>query len=268
MIKTFVRFGLSKFRRLITFILLKSGRLKLLMLICRLSWGGAPIRQWCEVVIRSNSQIFQELFVLSALDFKDGYFVEVGGTDGLLLSNTTLLEKFGWKGVLFEPCRFWHENLEKNRTCVLDFRAVTSLDHQLISFSETLIPELSTITSQKPKDSWQASRVTSLDYSVKTITLSTAFRELGLPSDLEYLSIDTEGSELDVLAGLNMQEFRFKVITVEHAYETAKRVKVKSMLEERDYVQVFEGKTFWDDWYLHRSLFDELASIGRISNPD
>src|SRR5450631_2035857 len=51
-----------------------------------------------SLLAQSKSQLRQDLFVLTMLDFKrNGYFVEFGATNGSDLSNTYLLEKsFGW----------------------------------------------------------------------------------------------------------------------------------------------------------------------------
>jgi len=57
------------------------------------------------------------LWILFLLDNKkNGYFVEFGACDGLLFSNTLLLEKsFGWDGILAEPNRSYHKQIRKNR---------------------------------------------------------------------------------------------------------------------------------------------------------
>lgn len=69
---------------------------------------------------KSRSQIRQDLFVLSVLNFKkNGFFVDFGSTNGKSLSNTYLLEKeFGWQGILAEPARIWHKELRKNRQAI------------------------------------------------------------------------------------------------------------------------------------------------------
>ena len=62
----------------------------------------------------SESQIFQDLFVINELDFKEnGFFVEIGAADGKYLSNTYLLEKeFNWDGLVVEPAKIWSKDIK------------------------------------------------------------------------------------------------------------------------------------------------------------
>lgn len=256
-----------KNHRVYRFYLLKFSKLKLLRQIFRLSSGIKNLGIYIRVLKDSKSQLFQELFVLAALDFKDGYFVEVGGTDGIFLSNTFILEQRGWNGVIFEPSKFWHKDLRDNRTCIVDFRAVFNVDNVNISFSETSSPELSSITSLRPRDDWWEERLNSLDYVVRTVTLNTALKQFNLSFDLDYLSIDTEGSELEVLEGLDFHSFGFKVITVEVADDFVKGLKIGKLLEENGFLQVFKGETLWDSWYLHNTLYADLVFKGRLKLP-
>jgi len=68
----------------------------------------------------SRSQLRQDLFVLSELNFKkNGFFVEFGATNGVALSNSWLLEnQFAWKGSLAEPAKKWHAELKKIGTVI------------------------------------------------------------------------------------------------------------------------------------------------------
>ena len=69
----------------------------------------------------SNSQNLQDLFFIWELNKKkNGFFVEIGACDGVLFSNTLLLERnYGWNGILVEPARCWHEKLRNNRNSVI-----------------------------------------------------------------------------------------------------------------------------------------------------
>lgn len=74
----------------------------------------------------SRSQLRQDLFVLSQLNFKKrGFFVEFGAADGFTLSNTYILEKnFKWKGIISEPAKIFHKKLTLNRNCVIEKKLI------------------------------------------------------------------------------------------------------------------------------------------------
>ena len=65
----------------------------------------------------SKSQLGQELEVIKFYNNKErGFFIEIGASDGLELSNTYLLEtKYKWKGICCEPIPKKFEKLVKNR---------------------------------------------------------------------------------------------------------------------------------------------------------
>ena len=60
-----------------------------------------------KLIELSESQIFQDLFVINELDFKEDGFVEIGAADGKYLSNTwdLKLKKFKWDGLVVEPAK-------------------------------------------------------------------------------------------------------------------------------------------------------------------
>ena len=91
---------------------------------------AVPFLKYCvSKMDEAHAQLCQDLLVLFLLDGKrDGYFVEFGAMDGIILSNTFLLEsKYSWRGIAAEPARCWHQGLRRNRTCSLDHRCVQSL---------------------------------------------------------------------------------------------------------------------------------------------
>lgn len=206
-------------------------------------------------LIKSKSQLRQDLFVLSQLVFKkDGYFVEFGATNGITFSNTYLLEKeFGWKGVLAEPARNWHKELVKNRSCSVDKRCVWKESGSMINFREVGIGELSTIDNFSNSDVHAKARLSSKKYSVETVSLNDLLKYHNAPSVIDYLSIDTEGSEYEILAALDFSKFSFRVITCEHNYTETKE-KVHNLLSAHGYRRVLEEVSKFDDWYVHSSL--------------
>ena len=117
--------------------------------------------------------MFQDLFVLSEVEFKTGgYFVEFGATDGVDLSNTYMLEKsFGWTGILAEPARVWHSELRKNRACHIDTSCVWTQSNAALTFNASDFGEYSTIDSYSSSGRHAGLRRSGEKYNVETISL-------------------------------------------------------------------------------------------------
>jgi FkbM family methyltransferase len=203
----------------------------------------------------SKSQILQDVFALHILDFKpSGFFVEFGATNGITLSNTHILEvKFGWKGILAEPARCWTAALRANRNCALETRCVWTVTGEKLQFSETTDAELSTVGALDARvDSHAATRTTSERYEVETISLTDLLHAHNAPRQIDYLSVDTEGSEYAILSHFDFHAFDIKVITVEHSYVQKDRDQLHQLLTSKGYVRTFEKFSRWDDWYVKR----------------
>jgi FkbM family methyltransferase len=200
---------------------------------------------------KSKSQLRQDLFVLAELDFKEnGYFVEFGATNGVDLSNTHILEKeFGWNGILAEPAKCWHGSLTQNRRCNIEFNCVWADSQSTLNFSELDAGEFSTITAYSNADLHGPARVGARNYDVRTISMNDLLRKYNAPNVMDYLSIDTEGSEWDILSNLDFDKYQFRIITCEHNF-TPMRQKIMSLLTKHGYARKYIGFSKWDDWYV------------------
>jgi FkbM family methyltransferase len=232
---------------------IKSKTKKILIQRTWRSGSGSPIRNAQErnLLRQSRSQLGQDILALtvSGLD-KPGFFVEFGASDGVALSNSHVLEKhFGWTGVLCEPSTAWHEALKQNRSCSIDTRCVYSVSGEKISFSENYLGELSAITAYaEPNASGILKRTTS-SYEVETISLLDLLKENNAPKFVDFLSIDTEGSEFEILKNFDFQSYRFGAICVEHNFAET-REKINKLLLANGYVQVHPDLSDFDDWYI------------------
>lgn len=200
-----------------------------------------------DLLDRSSSQIRQDVFALQALDFKQGgFFVEFGATDGNELSNTLLMERdFGWKGILAEPAAVWHADLRANRQAIIDTRCVWKTSGATVEFSHTPRAVNSSISEfVKTKRKLRSTSV-----SVETVSLNDLLTQHDAPEVIDFISIDTEGSEFDILNAVDYDRWKFRVMTVEHNYEP-QREKVQALLTSKGYRRVFEDVSRFDDWYL------------------
>jgi FkbM family methyltransferase len=207
-----------------------------------------------RLISKSMSQLYQDLVCLLLLDFKEsGFFVEFGATDGVRFSNTHLLEKeFGWNGILAEPGRSWHGRLNSNRTSMIDTRCVYKTTGDLVEFNETSIGELSTIHEYSFDDRHANARIGGAIYEVETVSLNDLLIQNGAPAFIDYLSIDTEGSEYEILLGVDFQRYKFGFISCEHNY-SSKRDSIHKLLTSKGYKRVLSENSLFDDWYVNRS---------------
>lgn len=208
-------------------------------------------RRLLQYFDKSKSQIRQDLFVLSYVGFKrNGYFVEFGATNGIDLSNTYLLEKeLNWTGILAEPAKTWQDDLKRNRTCHIEASCVWKESNTTLTFKQVAEPELSTIIHYSGIDSHKDARKEGSTYQVKTISLNDLLSKYNAPRHIDYLSIDTEGSEYEILSSFDFSQHTFGVITCEHNY-TPLREKLHSLLTKQGYQRVFEDISLFDDWYI------------------
>jgi len=172
------------------------------------------------------------------------------------LSNTALLERsFNWTGILAEPARRWHEVLTRNRRCAIDTRCVWSDSNQRLNFAETGEAELSTLSRfVEIKDPHREKRRTAIEYEVDTVSLNDLLEEYSAPDSIDYVSVDTEGSEYEILSAFDFDRRQIRVITVEHNYDGDQRNRLHGLLVERGFVRVLEDTSAWDDWYVNRSM--------------
>ena len=194
-----------------------------------------------------KSQIYQDIFVLYTLNWKrNGFFVEFGSTNGFDLSNSYLLEKdFGWKGILCEPASVWKEDLKKNRNSILDFRCVWKTSGKTVDLIVPSKPEFSKISILKTPKSLNVAQ----SEKVETVSLIDLLNTYNAPKNIDYLSIDTEGSEYEILEAFDFSKYRISIITCEHNF-SKKREKIFKLLNKNGYQRVFQGLSRWDDWYI------------------
>lgn len=176
---------------------------------------------------KKYSQSGQDAFVLSYFKNKrDGVFIDIGANDGVSLSNTYYLEKeLGWKGICFEPIPVIFNILDKNRNCI-KLNAGVSNKKSIETFTYVEGPShmLSGITDKydpRHKQRIQA-EIKNLGgketlVQVQCVVLNDVLEEYGF-YDIDYLSIDTEGNELDILKTIDFDKFNIKVMTIENNY--------------------------------------------------
>lgn len=198
---------------------------------------------------KSVSQLGQDLWVLEKTNNKrEGYFVEFGATDGVLLSNTWLLEKeFDWQGICVEPNPKFFAKLKTNRQCTLSNQCISGETGKQVEFiyadafggsQEYANEDMHAEKRAAYRDAGQVATLT-------TISLDDLLRQVDAPRKIDYLSIDTEGSEFEILQAFPFDKWEIRLLSVEHNF-TPHRAEIRALLERHGY-RCTEQE--WDDWY-------------------
>ena len=203
----------------------------------------------------SYSQLGQDLEVIKFYNKKEnGFFIEVGSSDGIRLSNTYLLEKqFKWKGICCEPIPSKFEKCVKNRQNSICYNeAVYSESGLTLTFDIAHADDLLSGISQyidRHKHVVDSNKTT---IQVKTISLLDVLNNANAPSFIDYMSLDTEGTELEILKNFDFEKYTFGLIDIEHNYVEPRRSEIKNLLLSKGYV--YKGENNWDDMYKHSSV--------------
>lgn len=147
-----------------------------------------------------------------------GFFVEVGAYDGIVLSNSYYFERLGWTGVLVEPhpgkaaaCR---ANRPGSRVC--ECAAVSSADITSIELLDVLGGEVYSTTVESD---YNLKRLR--DYGLASHKIVVSGRTLdsildeARPPAIDFVSIDVEGAEIEVLRGFDIARWRPRLVMVE-----------------------------------------------------
>lgn len=208
----------------------------------------------------SISQLFQDLFVLFVLnEKKSGTFLEFGATNGVELSNSFILEKnFGWTGVLAEPSPQWHSELFRNRpnTKVLT-ECIYSETGKKLDFFVSEAGVFSTLAEFKDSDiqsmpgNTKARNASGYTCSVDTVSLNDVIFKYFNGEKIDYMSVDTEGSELLILQNFDFSKYAPKVVTVEHNF-TETQKELDDLFTKNNYLRYFKEFTQFDAWYVRQ----------------
>ena len=122
----------------------------------------------------------------------------------------------------------------------------------ILSFNEVNIAVLSTINLLSDSDLHSETRKNGKTYDVETIALNDLLSKYDAPKIIDYLSIDTEGSEFEILNGFDFSKHSFRVITCEHNF-TPMRKKIFDLLTKNGYERCYEEFSQFDDWYVKKT---------------
>ncbi|MFZ5953498.1 MAG: FkbM family methyltransferase [Candidatus Dependentiae bacterium] len=205
------------------------------------------------------SQVGQDKFVNEHYfkNMRNGTFVEIGAYNGVCFSNSYFFEKeLGWKGLCIEPVPRIFADLKAARNCTCIQAAMAGTEGMMQFVDIAKLEELSGLKKffDEEPHRWKVvnlylattpgSYYTIIDIPV--ITFNKTMDEHGI-TRVDYLSIDTEGSELDIIKSIDFDHIPIFVISVENNENTTD---VQKILESKGFTFITKFGGF-DDLYVN-----------------
>ena len=194
--------------------------------------------------------------------YKNGFYVDVGAHDGVTINNTLYFEKnHNWSGINIEPIKSVFDKLVINRpndinlncaVCnndgVTDFLCNTGYTEMISGIKSNFDPRH---LQRLHNENIQMGSTTEI-IKVNTKKLETIFDENNI-SHINYLSIDVEGAEFEVIKSINFDKVFIDIINFENNYNDVS-VPIIKYLEEKGYIQLHKKSV--DIFMMHKqSIF-------------
>ena len=158
-------------------------------------------------------------------DFK-GLVLDIGANDGITLSNSRLLIESGWNGVLVEPSPKAYakllENKPKTNSQVIALNyAIGTEEKDAILFesnehlSRNDVALLSSVNESETMR-WKNQKFTKVEVEMITFEMLLDLIYDWFENDIDFISIDAEGLDLDILKQINLTDLNVKCLCIEH----------------------------------------------------
>ena len=187
------------------------------------------------------SQAGQDKFVNDSYfrSMNNGFFVEIGAYNGIDGSNCYFFEKFlNWSGIAIEPSPSQFLALQKNRKCKCVNKAVAKKSEKIefidVIEGYTQMSGINNSSYQKTLEIINKDLRTVLD---KKIIEAATFSEIVEYNYLiDYLSIDVEGGEMDILESIDFDLYKIKVLSIENNYPS--EINYEKYLSEKGFCYI------------------------------
>ena len=173
--------------------------------------------------IKFKSQYDQDFLVYEYFNGKkNGFFIDIGAHNGEWINNTYIFEKLGWNGICIEADPDNFELLKNNRKCYTYNFAIDSENSDSIKFIKSKVDALNVLekhcSDEHAKRIKSEAQINDLEYiNIKSITFNDLMKNYhGEIKYIDFLSLDIEGGELDILKTIDFNTYSFGVLAIEN----------------------------------------------------
>jgi FkbM family methyltransferase len=202
------------------------------------------------------SQFGEDQFINLLLPKTDGICIEVGADDGITGSNTYYFEQKGWDCLCIEPIPSTYDKCSKNRKKCLKY-AIGEFDtfqnFSIVNLNNDNTSAISSLSIDNRLIESHKHMITNIsEIIVEVRSLNSLLAELNYPTDIDFISIDTENTELNVLKGLDLLKYNVKLFVIENNFNEPF---IQDYLKQFGYQLI--KRTGVNDFYIKQKIFEE-----------
>jgi len=180
----------------------------------------------------------------------EGGCVEVGANDGIMDSMTYHFELIGWNCLLVEPIPDLARKISEKRNCIVKNYAASSEEGEATFFIAEDAMGMSGIDlSRKQKQAITRAGGTPKKITARKKPLDTIIDESNF-GRIDFISIDVEGHELEVLKGFSVERYRPRILLIEDNSNQTDQT-VQNYMKTKGYI--ISKRTGVNDWYAHEN---------------
>jgi hypothetical protein len=112
---------------------------------------------------------------------------------------------------------------------------------------------LSTLAGFEKNDSLSEDRKVRKIYQVETVSLNDLLIHYNAPNKINYISIDTEGSELEIISKLNFDDYTFDFLSIEHNSQSQEYL-IENFMDSKGYKRILRNYSQFDSWFVPNSF--------------
>lgn len=199
-------------------------------------------------------------YVLSLFKGFRGVCIDIGAYHPYWLNNSWIFERIGWRTYCIEPNPNCIPELKKHRQNVLEYACGSTNEDNvnLYIYSNDIVGEAGGTGlhkfTQDEIDRWKQPFKEIVKVKVRTLDW---LMENEIKEDcIDYLSIDAEKSELEILKGTNLEKWKPKIIIIENTEDDEEQ---REYLINRGYRRV--NRIIFNDIYVLNSYYMEHIYI-------
>jgi FkbM family methyltransferase len=215
------------------------------------------LRSACELGT-PQGQMLQDAWVVSHTGTSPGYFLDIGACHPKKYSNTWLLQhRYNWSGLLIEANDGLAAILKADRSSN-NVRVIEAAAGEVAS-EEMLIEygPLSSLQRTAQSDIYAKYRSKrNISQNLRTVSVRTIAEILeteSVPKCIEFLSIDIEGADLEVLKAFPFAKYEVRMICIEHNFNDTVQSGITDYLSSIGYIQECKKWSSIDSWFVRTS---------------